>query len=230
VVRQPQVVAARWRPLGRLPGIRTVIRLVIVDDEAEVLEVLAARLAAEPDLEVVGTAGDGSTALVVASEGQPDVVVIDLGLPGLVALTAIQLLRELPHPPSVVGLTISADDDAALDALRAGAVALCTKTDPPDALVRAVRSAGHGESVVPPALLRSLLPRSRPRPVAAKTCTVREAEVLALVAKGANNPEICLQLHISDATVRSHLYHLRAKLDARTRAELVVRAFELGMA
>jgi DNA-binding NarL/FixJ family response regulator len=206
------------------------IRIVAVDDEAKVLEAITIILEAEDDFEVVGTAVDGEAAVQLARRLKPDVVVMDLRMPGMGGVAATEALRALDLPLSVLALTTFATEEAALEVLQAGAAGFCAKTDPPDALVRAVRAAGRGDSVVSPAVLRALLPRLLPaKPVPPTNCTEREAEVLALVAKGANNPEICSQLHISDATVRSHLYHLRNKLDARTRAQLVVRAFELGL-
>jgi DNA-binding NarL/FixJ family response regulator len=134
-----------------------VIRVMVVDDEPGTLGRVEAIVGAEPGFTVVGTAPDGAAALELASELQPDMIVIGIDS------------------------------------------------------------------------LRSLVPEPVTKHVPSTNCTARETEVLGLVARGANNPEICEQLHISDATVRSHLYHLRAKLEARSRAELVVRAFELGL-
>jgi DNA-binding NarL/FixJ family response regulator len=207
-----------------------VTRVVVVDDETMVQEAISIILDAEDDLEVVGTASNGEEVLARIDELLPDVVVMDLRLPGMGGVAATEALNARGLPLSVLALTTFATDEAALDALRAGAAGFCAKADPPDALVRAVRAAANGESVVSPGVLRALLPRlSASKPRLPASCTEREVEVLALVATGANNSEICSRLHISDATVRSHLYHLRSKLDARSRAELVVRAYQLGL-
>lgn len=190
-------------------------------------------LGAESDLEVVGTASDGHEALEMASTTRPDVVVMDLRMPGMDGLAATRrLVTGTPPVPAVLALTTFATDEVALDAIRAGAAGFCAKADPPEALAAAVRTVACGDAVVSPPVLRDLLERLVP-PAAAVSpgaLSQREAEILGVVAEGASNYEIGRRLCISEATVRTHVQHLREKLSARSRAELVVRAFELGVA
>jgi DNA-binding NarL/FixJ family response regulator len=207
------------------------VSVLVVDDEPEVRESIEVILGAEPGLRVIGGAGDGEEALRVARHLRPDVVVMDLRMPVLDGVSATRRIQqELSPPPAVLALTTFATDEMALDAIRAGAGGFCSKADPPAALAEAVRTVARGESIVSPAVLRALLGRLvPPEPAAPADCSARELEVLAIVAEGATNDEVALRLSISEATVRSHLAHLRLKLGARTRAELVVRAWELGL-
>lgn len=203
----------------------------MADDEAGARESLAVILDAEEDIEVVGTATDGADALDQARELNPDVVVMDLRMPVLDGLAAIGELSSGHGPgPGVLALTAFATEEAALESIRAGAGGFCAKADPPEELARAIRMVAAGDAVVSPGALRGLLarlvlPSSQP-PV---PCSARELEVLATVAEGATNAEIAQRLHICDATVRTHLRHLREKLGARNRTELAINAWERGL-
>jgi DNA-binding NarL/FixJ family response regulator len=209
------------------------LRVVVADDERIIRESIAAILDGEDDLEVVGIAGSGQEAVALADTTHPDVVVMDLRMPGLDGLQAITILSDAPEPrPAVLALTTFATDEAALDAIRAGATGFCSKADPAHQLADAVRTVASGDAIVSPRVLRTLLQRLAPRPAAPPATddlTARETEILRLVAQGATNPEITETLNISTATVRTHITHLRAKLHARTRAELVVRAWEQNL-
>lgn len=207
------------------------IRVVIADDEPAVVESLSVILGSEDDLEVVGTAGDGAEVLDKVHQVRTDVVVMDLKMPGMDGLAATRRLATAGRRhPAVLALTTFATEELALAAIRSGAAGFCAKADPPDDLARAVRTVAKGDAVVSPMVLRGLLSRLV-RPVLGEevACSARELEVLVLVSEGATNGEIAARLFISDATVRTHLRHLREKLRARTRAELVVRAWERGL-
>jgi DNA-binding NarL/FixJ family response regulator len=208
------------------------IRVVIVDDEPAVLETMDVILGSEDDLFVIGTARDGVEALELVERTSPDVVVMDLRLPVLDGVSATRRILELPPPhPGILALTTFATDEMAIDVIRAGASGFCAKTDPPDAIVQAVRTVALGDAIVSPRVLGAMLSRLVPTGAnVSEQCTARELEVLGIVAEGALNSEIADRLFITEATVRSHVQSLRSKLGARTRAELVVRAYELGVA
>lgn len=209
------------------------IDVLVADDESAARESIALILDAEDDLCVIGTASGGQQALDMSAKLHPDVVVMDLRMPGMDGIAATQALcnRARPHP-AVLALTTFATDEMALGAIRAGAAGFCAKADPPAMLADAVRTVAAGDAVVSPRVLKALLgrliaPASAPKLPA--EMTPREIDVLLLVAQGEPNGTISKALSISDATVRSHVAHLRTKLGARTRAELVVRAWEAGL-
>jgi len=223
-----------------------VIRVVIVDDESIVVEALAVILSCEEDLEVVGTAGDGAEALECVERVGPDVVVMDLKMPGMDGITATRhLVAGGRGHPTVLALTTLATEDLALDAIRAGAAGFCAKADPPGALAQAIRAVTKGDAVVSPIVLGALLNRlvgptgpspaeagpakAGPAEVGKVACTARERDVLVALSRGENNDEVAARLFISEATVRTHIGHLRTKLGARSRTELVVRAWERGL-
>lgn len=203
------------------------IRVLIVEEEPETRERLADELRREPDLELTGAAAHADEASDLAARHELDVVVCDVpaGDHALDATRAFSGARS----PAVVAMTRASGDDLALEAIRAGASGLYAKTEPAGALADAVRGVAAGRAVVAPALLREVVERLPVPDPALEACTSREREVLALVAEGATNPEICEQLVVTDATVRTHVQNLRRKLAARTRAELVSRAFASGL-
>jgi DNA-binding NarL/FixJ family response regulator len=206
------------------------IRVVIADDEIAVREAVTAILESENDMEVVGKAADGEQAISLARRLSPQVAVIDVRMPGVDGVEATKQMSVSAPLTRVIALTAFDTDEVALAAIGAGAVGFCSKADVPRTLVPAVRAASRGESLVSPAVLRRLLPLLPTRALGSPPpCSERELQVLALLATGASNEEICQRLFISDATVRSHLYHLRQKLGVRTRAALVVKAFEYGL-
>jgi DNA-binding NarL/FixJ family response regulator len=212
-------------------GGRSLIRVVVVDREAMARESIATILEAEEDLDIIGVASDGRQAVRIVSDREPDVAVVDLDVPVIDGVRATRILRKRHPALGILAWTTFVREELAFDALRAGATGYCAKSDPPDALVQAVRIVASGESVVSPGVLRALLDRMRPLdPQLLVACSPREREVLTLIARGATNTEIAERLVITDATVRTHVQHLRRKLGARTRAELVVRAYELGYA
>jgi DNA-binding NarL/FixJ family response regulator len=211
------------------------IRLLLVDDDDALLESLSIIFRSEDDLDVVGTAPNGLEAVFLAGRLKPDVMVIDLAMP---VLDGIETVRRLigqqeatgVSGPGIVVLTTLSTDKAAFEALQAGAIGFCTKGDSPEFLVRAVRTVAAGGAIVTPDILGVLFRRLIPSGSTTLSAVLspREVEILSVVAEGANNQEIARRFLISDATVRTHVQSLRRKLNARSRAELVVKAYQLG--
>ncbi|TDD26421.1 response regulator [Nonomuraea diastatica] len=199
------------------------LRLLIADDHPIVRDGLRAALGGEPDMEVVGEAADGAQAVRLAAELRPDVVLMDLRMPGMDGVSAI---RELSGTgPRVLVLTTF--DTDVLPALEAGASGYLLKDAPPDELVRAVRATHEGETVLAPSVAGRLANDLR-RPTRGRL-SKRELEVLRLVAGGATNKEAAADLFISEASVKTHLLHVYAKLDVRDRASAVAEAYRRGL-
>ncbi len=207
------------------------IRVLVADDEETVRDSIAVILGAQDDIEVVALAADGREAVELSRSLSPDVVVMDLRMPGVDGVAATRMVvAEGRSTPAVLALTTYASDDSAIAAIRAGATGFCAKVDPSAALADAVRTVAAGDSIVSPGVLRALLGRLAGQEASGGIpCSPRELEVLAVVAEGAGNAEIARRLFISEGTVRTHIEHLRDKLDAKTRAQLVVRAHQLGL-
>jgi DNA-binding NarL/FixJ family response regulator len=210
--------------LPRSGGELEPIRVMIVDAETVVREHLAVSLAHEHDIEVAGAVRDGREAIALVQQVATDVVVLDVGQPRLDGIRTTRVLTEHEPAPAVLALTNDATDELALDAIRAGATGFCEKRSA-GAVVDAVRSVAFGHAVIARTVLRALAGRVPETDLVLDDCTPREREVMALVAQGATNPEVCETLFIADSTVRTHIRSLRRKLGARTRAELVSRAY-----
>jgi DNA-binding NarL/FixJ family response regulator len=203
-----------------------VIRLMIADDHPVVREGLKGMLAGEPDMEVVGEAGSGSEAIVVARTQRPDVILMDLRMPDGDGVAATTAIRAEAGAPAVIVLTTYDTDADILRAVEAGATGYLLKDTPRADLVRAIRSASAGETVLAPAVAGRLVSRVRgPQPEA---LSARETEVLALVARGLTNVQIGRALYVSEATVKTHLVRACAKLGVTGRTAAVTRAMELG--
>lgn len=200
------------------------IRLVIVDDHPVVRDGLRGMLASD-DFEVVGEAASGDEAVAVVSAMSPDVVLMDLRMPGSDGLSAIERLRA--HPCRVLVLTTYDTDRDVLPAVKAGATGYLLKDTPRDELHRAIRAAHAGEAVLSPAVATRLL--GQVREPALEPLSARELEVLALVAKGSTNRAVAAALFISEATVKTHLLHVYAKLGVSDRAAAVAVAYERGL-
>ncbi|MEO3870524.1 response regulator transcription factor [Nonomuraea sp. B12E4] len=199
------------------------LRLLIADDHPIVRDGLRANLSGEPDFEIVGEAADGATAVRLAAELRPDIVLMDLRMPGMDGVTAI---RELSGTgPRVLVLTTF--DTDVLPALEAGASGYLLKDTPPEELARAVRATHRGETVLAPAVAGRLADNLR-KPARGKL-TKRELEVLRLVAGGATNKEAAAVLFISEASVKTHLLHIYAKLDVGDRAAAVGEGYRRGL-
>lgn len=207
----------------------TPIRVLVADDEPLVRSGLRLILDAEPDIEVVGEAGDGAQAVELARALRPDVVCMDVRMPGVDGLRATELVLRLPEPPRVLVVTTFEHDGYVLDALTVGASGFLLKRAGADEMVQAVRTVAVGQSLLYPQALRDLI-RTRPRATAgAPVLTPREREVLGLVAQGMTNAEIAAALVVGVETVRTHVASVLAKLQARDRTQAVVLGYRAGL-
>jgi DNA-binding NarL/FixJ family response regulator len=206
------------------------IRLLIVDDHPIVRDGLRGVFHGDPDFEVVGEAGDGAEGVDRALALAPDVVLMDLRMPGTGGVEAIQRLRERAPEVRVLVLSTFDSDSDVLPAIEAGATGYLLKDAPRDELVRAVRAAREGQAVLAPSVAQKLLGRMRaPAPAPSEQLTDRELEVLRLVAAGSTNKESARRLFISEATIKTHLLHLYAKLGVRDRAAAVAEGYKRGL-
>jgi DNA-binding NarL/FixJ family response regulator len=203
------------------------IGLLIVDDHPVVRDGLRGMFAGDPGFRVLGEAATGVEALAVAETVQPDVILMDLRMPGMNGVTAITALRERGITARVLVLTTYDTDRDVLPAIEAGATGYLLKDAPRDDLVRAVRAAARGEAVLSPSVATRLM--GRLRSPAHEPLSQRELEVLGLIARGSTNREAAAQLFISEATVKTHLLHIYAKLGVNDRAAAVAAAFERGL-
>lgn len=206
------------------------IRVVVADDQDLVRTGLVMILNAQPDLEVVGEAADGPGALAVATRLRPDVILVDIRMPGLDGVEVTRRLAgpDVADPMAVVVITTFDLDEYVLGALRAGARGFLLKNAGPELLVQAIHAAADGDALIAPNITRRLLETFVDRaPTAAEPIdplTEREEEVLALVARGRTNAEIAAELFIALSTVKSHVAVLMAKLRVRNRVELAIWA------
>ncbi|APU13884.1 MULTISPECIES: response regulator [Actinoalloteichus] len=207
-----------------------VIGVLLVDDEALVRGGLRAIIDAQPDLRVVGEAADGVDVIPLVRALRPDVVLMDVRMPGIDGIEATRrLLAGNAMPPKVLVLTTFENDDHVYDALRVGAQGFLLKRAAPEEILRAVRTIATGDSLLFPAAVRSLLAR-RPGPTrAGPRLTEREAEVLRLLATGLTNAEIAGRLFLGVETVKTHVRAVLAKLGARDRTQAVIAAYETGL-
>ena len=203
----------------------TPIRVLLADDHPVVREGLRGMLAGEPDIEVVGEAGSGPEAVALAARLRPDVVLMDLRMPGG---DGVEATRQLPGIAVVVLTTYDSDADI-LRAVEAGAAGYLLKDTPRAVLADSLRAAARGETVLAPAVAGRLLGRMRAdRAEPADRLTTRETEVLALVARGLTNAAIARRLSLSEATVKTHLLRACGKLGVSGRTAAVTRAIETG--
>jgi DNA-binding NarL/FixJ family response regulator len=219
-------------------GVPAVIRVVLADDQPLVRAGFRMLLDAEADIDVVAEADDGAEALALASALQPDVVLMDIRMPGMDGLEA---LRRMTDDDAMAGvkvlvLTTFELDEYVFEAVRLGASGFLVKHTQPADLVRAVREVYAGEALLSPSVTRRLIEEFASRPVrpeltppAMTVLTDREREVVALVAQGLTNDEIAGELVVSPATARTHVSRAMIKLNARDRAQLVVFAYQSGL-
>jgi DNA-binding NarL/FixJ family response regulator len=203
------------------------IRLVVVDDHPVVRDGLRGMFAGDPGFAVVGEAGDGAEAVAVAERLRPDVVLMDLRMPRMDGVAAIRAMAERRLPSRVLVLTTYDTDSDVLPAVRAGATGYLLKDTARDDLFRAVRAAARGESVLSPTVATRLL--GQVRTPEREPLSPREVEVLSLVAAGRTNREAAARLFISEATVKTHLLHIYAKLGVNDRAAAVAAGYEQGL-
>jgi DNA-binding NarL/FixJ family response regulator len=209
------------------------VRILITDDQALVRGGLRMILDAQPDLEVVGEAADGREALQRARELMPDLVLMDIRMPGLDGLEATRHLLSRDPSPKVLVLTTFDLDDYVYDAIRAGASGFLLKSAPPEQLVAGIRTVMAGDALLAPEITRRLLdrfvskpPRSSGTPPALAELSQRELEVLRLVARGATNKSIAAELVLSRRTIDRHVSNIFAKLRVSSRAAATAYAYE----
>jgi DNA-binding NarL/FixJ family response regulator len=212
------------------------IRVLIADDQGLVRGGFRMILDSQPDIEVVGEAGNGREAIALARELEPDVVLMDIRMPELDGLEATRRLLAGDGGPRVLIVTTFDADEYVYAAMRAGASGFVLKDLRPEGLAEAVRVVATGEALLAPAITRRLIEQfvRRPPPGAARPAeldalTDREVEVLRLVARGLSNGEIASSLFLSEATVKTHLTHILTKLGVRDRVQAVVLAYESGL-
>jgi DNA-binding NarL/FixJ family response regulator len=212
------------------------IRVLIADDHALLRNGLRGMLDAQPDMEVVGEAEDGAEAIDAALRLHPDVVIMDVRMPRVDGIEATRRLSEQGARANVLVLTTFDLDEYVFEALRAGAGGFMLKDAPPGQLAEAVRTVAAGESLLAPAVTKRLIERFVSRPPADTVrrdrfaeLTERELEVLRLLTRGLSNAEIGSELHLSEATVKTHVTRLLGKLEVRDRVQAVVLAYESGL-
>jgi DNA-binding NarL/FixJ family response regulator len=215
-----------------------VISVLLVDDEALVRAGLRMILETADDMTVVGDAEDGQGAIDAVGRHRPDVVLMDVRMPRLDGLAATAAIRTRPRPPAIVVLTTFDTDDAVFRALEAGATGFLLKDTAPEELLRAVRHAASGDSMLSPAVTRRVInrftaeDRSQRRREALDRLgglTGREREVLVQIGLGHANAEIAKNLYMSEATVKSHISHLFDKLSVSNRVQIAIAAFRAGL-
>lgn len=212
------------------------IRVVLADDQELVRSAFAMLVRSAPDMAVVGEAADGTDAVRLARECRADVVVMDIRMPGVdgIAATAAIAGDEDLAGVRVLILTTFESDENVVAALRAGASGFLVKDTKPGNLLAAIRTVAGGEALLSPGATQALIGRvlrqpDPPAPVALRSLTDREREVLTLIGRGLNNAELAEQLVISPLTAKTYVHRLLTKLDARDRAQLVIKAYESGL-
>jgi two-component system, NarL family, response regulator LiaR len=209
------------------------IRVLIVDDHAVVREGLRTFLELQDGIEIAGEAGDGAQAIKLASELEPDVILMDLVMPGVDGVTAMRAVRKRSPRSRVIVLTSFLDDERLMPAIEAGADGYLLKDVEPSELARAIRTAQTGEAMIAPSVAGRLL-RTLSRPRSASTVdadrlTRREREVLELIAAGRSNKRIAFELGIAEKTVKTHVGHVFAKLGVTDRTQAALIAVRSGL-
>ena len=208
-----------------------VIRVVVADDHPIVRAGIVGLLESAPGIEVVGQAADGAEAVELAASERPDLVLMDLRMPGVDGATATASIVAAGRGTRVLVLTTYETDDHILAAIEAGASGYLLKAAPQNEILAGIRAVAAGETVLAPSIAAKLVMRVRSDAASAATPSLspRELEVLRLVADGRSNPEIARTLVIGEATVKTHLVHVFEKLEVNDRTRAVTRAMELGL-
>jgi len=210
------------------------IRVLIADDQTLVRTGFRVILEAEGDIEVVAEADTGTEAIRQATLTEPDVILMDIRMPELDGLAATEEILRHPDPPTIVVLTTFDQNEYVYRALRAGAAGFLLKDAPSSRLIAAVRAAATGDSLIEPSITRRLVERfgeREPSPADELTVlTVREKDVLRLIARGLSNAEIAAELVVAETTVKTHVARILTKLDLRDRVQAVVLAYRTGFA
>ncbi len=204
----------------------TQIRVLVVDDHAMVRRGLAAFMKAKPDLQLVGEAANGGEAITLCERMQPDVVLMDLIMPGMSGAEATRAIRSRWPQVRVIALTSFGDKELVREALGAGALSYLLKNVSAEDLAEAIRAACSGRSTLAAEAVQALVQSAQAEPVAQDELTPREREVLALMVKGLTNPEIAERLVVSRATAKAHVSNVLAKLGVTNRAEAVAVALQ----
>ena len=212
------------------------IRVALADDQALVRTGLRMILEAEGDIEIVGEAVDGNGAIAISATEHPDVLLMDIRMPGLDGIEALRRISAMmpTEGPRIIMLTTFDPDDYIYDALAAGASGFLLKDAPAEELLTAVRVVAAGEAVLAPSITNRLIQQLKTRPIRTteaqvlESLTDREREVLRLIAKGDTNQEIAEQLFVGETTVKTHVSHVLRKLGLRDRVQAVVVAYECG--
>jgi len=212
------------------------ISVLVADDQQLVRTGFRVILDSEPDIEVIGEAGDGRKAVEATKQLEPDVVLMDIRMPVLDGLAATRTIVTGPDSrPRVLILTTFDLDEYVFEALRSGASGFMLKDNPADQLITAIRVVAEGDALLAPQITRRLVSEfahrrpSTAMPEQLQTLTDRETEVLKLVGRGLSNSEIAAELHVAETTVRTHVGHLLTKLGLRDRVQAVVLAYESGL-
>jgi DNA-binding NarL/FixJ family response regulator len=208
------------------------IRVALVDDQTMVRAGFALIIGAEPDLTLVGEAADGAEAVEMAERARPDIVLMDIQMPGVDGIEATARLLQLEPSPKVIVLTTFERDDYIFAALQAGASGFLIKNAPPEDLLDAIRVVAQGDALLAPSVTRRVLDRLSqagpplPPPEELDRLTEREREVLLAMGRGRSNAEIAEELHLGAATVKTHVSNVLAKLELRDRVQAVVFAHD----
>ena len=209
------------------------VRVLLVDDDDLMRAGLRAVLSSDPDLDVVGEAGDGTFAVERAQALRPDVVLMDVRMPGLDGIAATRELLAAAPAARVVMLTTFEEDEYIFGGLSAGASGFLLKRTRPEELIAAIHTVAAGDALLSPSVTRRVVDRMARAPVrpaaVADELTPREREVLALVARGLTNAEIARDLVVEESTVKTHVKRILAKLDLRDRVQAVIYAYETGL-
>jgi DNA-binding NarL/FixJ family response regulator len=212
------------------------IRVLVVDDQELVRSGFCVILEAAEGITVVGEAANGEAAVSAAAASHPDVILMDIRMPGMDGLEAARLLTSSSPTPKVIMLTTFDLDEYVYEALRSGASGFLLKDSPRADLIAAVRAAAAGQAMLAPTVTRRLIeafarrpPQTSPAPSRLASLTAREREVLVLLARGGSNSEIAAALFVSEATVKTHVGNLLAKLGLRDRVQAVILAYETGI-
>jgi DNA-binding NarL/FixJ family response regulator len=230
------MTADRPGPATTAADAATSTRMLVADDQELVRAGFCVILGAAEGIEVAGEAADGEQAVALAAALAPDVVLMDIRMPGMDGLAAARLITARQPSPKVVMLTTFDLDDYVYEALRAGASGFLLKDSPRADLVAAVRAAAAGDALLAPSVTRRLIeafahrpPEATPSPSAIASVTAREKDVLLLLARGRSNAEIAAALFVSEATIKTHVASLLAKLGLRDRVQAVILAYETGL-
>ena len=200
------------------------VRVLLVDDHPVVRQGLRALLSTQDGIEVVGEADDGEAAVAAAERLSPDVVLMDVVMPGMDGIEALRRIGERRPQTRVVMLTSYADERRAMEAVDAGASGFLLKDASPRDVAAAIRAAHRGEAVLHPSVAAKLLAERRRPPAAHADLTARELEVLRLIARGLQNKQIAAQLHVSEKTVKTHVSAILRKLDVTDRTQAAMYA------